>query len=109
MEYKRRNIRRECSKRLQIAGFKRVAYNHIATDQEGKRIIIPLALLDDDNRPSIAIRIRKPRKREITPEKAISKRSETITKITGCQVITVHSMSEAIQLPYVIKSLFKIV
>lgn len=104
IEYNRRDIRRECSKRLQIAGFKRVSYNYHATDQEGRTVIIPLALLDASDNPSVAIRIRKPRKRQ---KEATSNRSETIAKITGCYVITVHSMSEAVQLPYVIKSLFK--
>jgi hypothetical protein len=104
-EYNRDAIRKECSKRLQIAGFTHVAYNHIVSNDRG-RVVIPLALLDEDGNPSVAIRVRKPRKRQSSRDKTTSKRSETITHIAGCHTITIHSMAGAALLPQMVKKLF---
>ncbi len=101
--YNRRLIKRECSKQLQMAGFGRPEYNYHATDPYGCTLIIPLALLDDHGNLSVAIRIRKPRKRQ---KKATSKRSKNISETTGGYVLEVHSMSEAFDLPGRINKLF---
>lgn len=101
-EYNRREITRECSKQLKIAGYKRIMYRAKVTDQEGRTVVIPLVLLNEHDNVIVAIRVRKPKKRQ---DKTIPKRSETIASIAGCKVVIVHSKSEARALPSKVKEL----
>lgn len=100
--YNRNAIRKECSKQLQIAGFTHIAYNLIIKNDRG-RVVIPLAVLDEDGNPSVAIRIRKPTRNH---NQTISKRSQNIQETAGCYVVVVRSHSDAVRISETVKALF---
>lgn len=105
----RHDLKRYTLDQLRRSGARRISFEHCIYDGEenpDRGIQIPMAVLGKDGRVLLAVRFRRKRTPK-DPErktrrkrgKTVSKRSQLIAKITGCQVITIRSMSDAVKLP----------